>query len=288
MALISLAGFSYNARAGEEGNIALIRLNGSIAESKQIELLNVPGITPKLVQGYLKKARQDNDIKAVVLRIDSPGGSVAASQEIAEMVRQFEKPRVVSMGDMAASGGYYISVYADKIVANPGTATGSIGVITQVIHFEGLLEKMGLKVETIKSGRHKDMGFRELTAEEHQILQDMCDEMYNEFVEAVAKGRNLDPDYVRQLATGQVYTGVQAVKLGLVDELGDLNHAIKLAADLAGVRRPVVEEYKPPTPLLERFVRILLRVESPFQLELEDDQLIFLRALEGWQAVPRY
>jgi protease-4 len=250
--------------------------------------LNLPGITPKLVQYYLDKAAQDNDIKGVVLRVDSLGGTVAASQEIAGMMRQFKKPIVVSMGDVAASGGYYISVYADKIIANPGTTTGSIGVITQVIHFKGLLEKLGLKMETVKSGRHKDMGFRELTAEEHQILQNVCDEMYNEFVAAVAEGRNLDPDYVQQLATGQIYTGVQAVKLGLVDELGDLNCAVRLAADLAGIKKPVVEEYKPPTSLLERLVGLLTKVEHPLQLQLSDNQLIFLRALEGWQAVPRY
>ncbi len=280
--------YQYQAGAWGKGEIALIRLSGSIAESAQSELLNIPGITPSRVGSLLEKATAENNVKAVVLRIDSPGGAVAASQEIAAMIRQFVKPVVVSMGDVAASGGYYISVYADRIVANPGTTTGSIGVITQVIHIEGLLEKLGLNMETIKSGRLKGMGLSELSEEEYQVLQTMCDEMYEEFIQVVAEGRHLDPHYVRQLATGQAYTGAQALKLGLVDELGGLQVAIKAAAKLAGLRQPVVKEYKETPPLWRQAADFFFHPESPPQPQLSNDQLLFLRVLEGWQAMPCY
>ena len=135
---------------GEGNKIALIRLSGTIAEGSQGGFLTSGGITPSRVRSYLQQASGDSSIKAVVLRIDSPGGTAAASQEIATMVREFEKPVVISMGDIAASGGYYISAYADKIVAEPSTTTGSIGVIIQIIYIEGLLEKLGLEMEIIK------------------------------------------------------------------------------------------------------------------------------------------
>ena len=132
-------------------------------------------ITPRRVARQLERAAKDNSIKAVVLRINSPGGAVAASQQIAALVREFEKPVVVSMGDMAASGGYYISAPADGIVAHPGTMTGSIGVIFTVVNMDGLYEKLGVEIETIKSGRHKDMFARKLTDEERRLMQEISD-----------------------------------------------------------------------------------------------------------------
>ena len=150
-----------------KGKVAVIPFSGTIANSSQQGLLTVSGITPKLMRGYLNRAESDGGVKAVVLRVNSPGGSAAASQEIASEIRRFRtesgKPVVISMGDIATSGGYYISAYADKIVANPGTLTGSIGVISNIIYIEGLLEKLGLELETIKTGKHKDMGIRPLT-----------------------------------------------------------------------------------------------------------------------------
>ena len=272
-----------------KGKIAVIPLSGTIAGVNQQGLLTTGGISPKLVRDYLKKAEGDGGVKAVVLRVDSPGGSAAASQEIASEIRRFKedtgKPVVVSMGDIAASGGYYISVYADRIVANPGTLTGSIGVISHFIYIEGLLEKLGLEMETIKAGEHKDMGIRPLTDRERQIIQDITYDLYEQFVVAVAHGRGLPVADVKTLATGQPYTGAQALELRLVDELGGLDRAIELAAGLAGVTAPEVEEYGPSASFLERLLGGLPR---PSLLPFSTDELLFLRMLEGWQGMPRY
>ena len=272
-----------------KGKVAVIRLSGIIADSSQQGLLITGGISPKQVREYLGKAESDGGIKAVVLRIDSPGGTAAASQEIASEVRHFKevtgKPVVISMGDVAASGGYYISAYADKIVANPSTLTGSIGVISHFIYIEGLLEKLGLELETIKTGKHKDMGIQPLTEEQRQIMQDITDDLYEQFVAAVAEGRELPVAEVRQLATGQLYTGGQALNLGLVDNLGGLDTAIELAASLAGISIPEIEEYSSPTSFFEN---LLGGLSPPSLLPLSGDELLFLRMLEGWQGVPRY
>lgn len=287
MALILAVSLS-GCMVGKE-KVAVIPLSGPIASISQLGLLTTGGITPDLVRDYLKRAESDGSVKAVVLRIDSPGGSAAASQEIASEIRRFQentgKPVVVSMGDMAASGGYYISVYADRIVANPSTLTGSIGVISQFIYIEGLLEKLGLEMETIKAGEHKDMGIRPLTDEERRIMQDITDDLYQQFVVVVADGRSLPVADVEALATGQLYTGVQALDLGLVDELGGLDRAIELAASLAGVTDPEVEEYGPSASFLER---LLGGLSPPSPLSLSEDELLFLRMLEGWQEMPRY
>ncbi len=272
-----------------KGKVAVIRLSGIITDSRQQGLLTTGGISPKQVRGYLRKAEGDGGIKAVVLRIDSPGGSAAASQEIASEVRHFKKvtgkPVVISMGDVAASGGYYISAYADRIVANPSTLTGSIGVISQFIYIEGLLEKLGLELETIKTGKHKDMGIGPLTEEQRKIMQDITDDLYEQFVAAVAEGRDLSIVEVKQLATGQLYTGIQALSLGLVDELGGLETAIELASSLAGITTPEIEEYSPPASFIEK---LLGGVALPSLMPLSEDELLFLRMLEGWHGMPRY
>jgi len=152
------------------------------------------------------------------------------------------------MGGTAASGGYYISTKADKIVALPTTMTGSIGVISAVINIEGLLEKLGIQIEIFKGGKYKDMyrGFREMTPEEEEIMQGMIDEYYEQFIDVVAEGRGLSKEEVRNLATGQIYTGTEAKELGLVDELGGLDTAIDLATELAGIETAIVEYYQPP------------------------------------------
>ena len=272
-----------------KGKVAVIRLSGTIAESTQQGLLMPPVISPKLVRHYLIKAERDHAVKAVVLRLDSPGGSAAASQEIASEVHRFKKetrkPVVISMGDIGASGGYYISAYADRIVANPGTLTGSIGVISHFVYIEGLLDKLGLELETIKTGKHKDMGIWPLTEEQRQIMQDITDDLYEQFVAAVAEGRGLPVAEVRQLATGQLYTGVQALNLGLVDKLGDLETAIELASSLAGITTPEIEEYSPPASFIEK---LLGGLAPPSLLPLSEDELLFLRMLEGWHGMPRY
>jgi protease-4 len=273
-----------------EDKIAVIPLEGVIANMGQEGLLTSVGIDPDLVRDFLERAEKDGSVKAVVLRIDSPGGSAAASQEIAGDIRSFKertgKPVVVSMGGTAASGGYYISAYADKIVANPSTLTGSIGVISQFIYFDGLLEKVGLELEIVKAGKFKGMGIRPLSDEERRIMQAITDELYNQFVAAVADGRNIPVADVKELATGQVYTGTQALELGLVDEMGGLNEAIDITAALAGLKDPEVEEYSRPSfSFPGGFFGNLFRPAPP---RLSGDELLFMKMLEGWQAMPRY
>lgn len=229
--------------------IAVISLSGAIA-SQEAPLFLGPTITPKLVREYLGRAERDVAVKAIVLRIDSPGGTIPPCQEILKEIERVKekKPIVVSMESMAASGGYYISTKADKIVILPGALTGSIGVISQVPNIEGLYEKLGIKIQTFKGGKYKDMysGLRELTPEEEEIMQRLVDGYYEHFIEVVAEGRGLSKEDVRNLATGQLYTGTEAKRLGLVDELGGLETAIDLAAELAGVETPRVEHYQPP------------------------------------------
>jgi len=229
--------------------IAVIPLSGTITIENS-SLFPGSAITPELVRDYLAKAEQDKSVKAIVFRIESPGGEIAPCQEILwEIERVGEaKTVVVSMGGTAASGGYYISTKADKIVALPTTMTGSIGVISQIMNIEGLLEKLGIEIETFKGGQYKDMyrGFREMTREEEEIMQGMIDEYYELFIEVVAEGRGLNKEEVRNLATGQIYSGTEAKELGLIDELGDLDTAINLTAEIAGIEDPIVEYYRKP------------------------------------------
>jgi protease-4 len=231
------------------GKIAVIPLSGIITTADS-SLLSGSTITLELVKDYLTKAEEDKAVKAIVLRIESPGGEIAPCQEILWEIERVKETKliVVSMGSTAASGGYYISTQAHKIVAMPTTQTGSIGVISAVINVEELLEKLGIQIEIFKGGKYKDMywGFRELTPEEEEIMQGMVDEYYEQFVDVVAEGRGLSKEEVRNLATGQIYTGTEAKELGLVDALGDLDTAINLALELAGIETAIVEYYQPP------------------------------------------
>ena len=231
------------------GKIVVIPLSGTITVADSSMFLGST-ITPDLVSDYLTRAEKDKAVKAIVLRIESPGGEIAPCQEILWEIERVKetKPIVVSMGGTVASGGYYISAKASKIVALPTTMTGSIGVISQVMNVEGLLEKLGIQIETFKGGKYKDMysGFREMTPEEEEIMQKLVDEYYELFVDVVAEGRGLSKDEVRNLATGQIYTGTEAKELGLVDALGGLDTATELAMELAGIEAAIVEYYQPP------------------------------------------
>lgn len=188
----------------------------------------------------LRKYRQWSTVKAIVLRLDSPGGAVVPSHEIYEEVLRTEKhgkPVVVSMGSVAASGAYYIACGASRIVSNPGTITGSIGVVSEFASFGELLEKIGIETTVIKSGEYKDIGnpAREMSEREREHLQRTIDNIYDQFVEVVVRGRNLTDDSVRVLADGRIYTGEQAYNLGLVDTLGTLQTAVTLAGTLGKI-----------------------------------------------------
>jgi protease-4 len=185
----------------------------------------------------VKRFEMDDGIKAVVVRIDSPGGSVGPSQEIHDQVRRLaaKKPVVCSLGNLAASGGYYVAVACPKIVAAPGTLTGSIGVISQFVNVKGLVERFDVKMETVKSGKLKDAGnpFREMTAEDREYWQALIDRVHGQFMAAVAQGRRLDVERVRKIADGRVLTGAEAKELGLVDELGNFYDAVELVKNEA-------------------------------------------------------
>jgi protease IV len=214
--------------------IGVIPIDGAISQSIDI--------TTELVR--LKK---DSGIKAIILRINSPGGSVGPTQEIYREVRKTiqTKKVVASMGSVAASGGYYIAAGADKIVANPGTITGSIGVIMHFVRLEELLNKIGIKLEILKSGEFKDMGSpnRELTEREKELLNALIADIQRQFEEGVAEGRNLPLEKVRQIADGRIFSGSRAKELGLVDVLGNFQDAVEIAKNLAGIKGDVTLVY---------------------------------------------
>lgn len=223
--------------------IAVIELEGVITDSRDI------------VRQF-KKYRDDASVVAIVFRVDSPGGGITPSQEIFDMVKKTRevKPVIVSMGSVAASGGYYVACAADTIVANPGTITGSIGVIIQYPNVEKLLDKVGVKFTTIKSGQFKDAlsPYRDMTKNETDYLQNFVMNAYDQFVQAVAAERKLDTSYVRTYADGRVYTGEQAKALKFVDVLGTYDDAILIAARRAGMEKPeLVKERKHKPSLFE-------------------------------------
>jgi protease-4 len=223
--------------------VALVRVEGPMMESKSVI---------EEIKGYVK----DRSIRAIVMRVDSPGGGVVPAQEIYEEVRKAVKAKrvVVSMGSVAASGGYYISSPADKIIANPGTITGSIAVIMEIPNIKELMDKLGIKTEVVKTGKYKDIAsiFRGIGKEEREIIQGVMDDVHEQFIKAVSDGRKMPLDDIRKIADGRIFSGRQAKEIGLVDELGDLEYAIKTASRLAGIKgEPEIVEKKEKYPLLE-------------------------------------
>jgi len=216
---------------------------GGFAFGDKIAIVNVEGVITQSsgIIGELQQYLADEGVKAIILRVDSPGGGVGPSQEIYREIMRIKskskKKVVTSMGSVAASGGYYIASASDLIVANPGTITGSIGVIMEFSNLEELLNKIGIKGVVIKSGEHKDIGspFREMTPEERRIMQEVLDNFHQQFIQAVADCRKLDRSKVAQIADGRVFTGEQAKNLGLVDELGNLQDTIDLTAKMVGI-----------------------------------------------------
>ncbi len=202
--------------------------------------INMPITNSKKAVDDLNYFNRKSNIVAIVVRLETPGGGVAASQEIYEKVRKIskfsDKPIIASMGGVAASGGYYIALGADTIMANPGTATGSIGVIMSYPIIGKMMDKIGIQYETIKSGTLKDSGspFRNITSEERKYFQGLIDDLHGQFLSVVAKERNIPMDQAAELANGQVYSGKQAVENGLIDMLGTFEDAVLLAAREAG------------------------------------------------------
>ena len=232
--------------------IAVVDIKGVIASSRNIV---------EQIDAY----KEDDDVKAIILRINSPGGGVGPSQEIhREVLKAREKKKVIaSIGSVGASGGYYVACASDLIVVNPGTITGSIGVVMEFSNVEELLKKIGLRSYVIKSGRHKDIGspLREMTAEEKSILQGVIDSVHNQFIRAVAEGRNMEERKVREIADGRIFSGEQAKELGLVDRLGGLQDAIEIAAEMVGIKgKPTVIYPKKKLSLYEILFKKSLRL----------------------------
>ncbi|MDY6861514.1 MAG: signal peptide peptidase SppA [Thermodesulfobacteriota bacterium] len=207
--------------------IAVIKVEGIILSSE--------GVVKEIY-----KIKNMDSIKAVVLRLNSPGGGVVPSQEIYEEIMKVKRTKkiVASLGSIATSGAYYIASATHKIVANPGTITGSVGVIVESTNIEGLLKKIGVRSTVYKSAEYKDLlsPLRPASSEEKKIIQEILDNIHQQFVEAVSKGRGLDKEYVAKLANGRIFSGQQAKELNLIDELGDFKSAVNLAAKMAGIK----------------------------------------------------
>ncbi|MDR0292323.1 MAG: signal peptide peptidase SppA [Elusimicrobium sp.] len=241
------------APAKAKEGVALIKIRGAISEPQSSSGWGEPSGASSIAKRIRSVADKDN-VKAIILDINSPGGTVAAVQDIYNAViyaREKKNKKVIAlMRDIAASGGYYISVACDKIVAQPGTLTGSIGVIFQTSNLEGLLDKVGVKFGAVKSGRLKDMGssFRPMTEEEKALFQDLIDDSYDQFFGAVKQGRpNIPPEVLKNYADGRVFTGRRALKLGLIDQLGGEEEALKTAGDLTGLKKPEIITVKTNT-----------------------------------------
>ncbi len=222
--------------------IALIKIEGVISDYYEtVKLLN--------------QVRKDDSVKAVVIKVDSPGGAVGASQEIYRAIEKLrdEKPVIVSMGNVAASGGYYVSAAATEIFANPGTITGSIGVIIQHVDFSKVLDKLGIKVNNIKSGKNKDILYpnKPLTPEQKKLLEKTVLDVYDQFLDAIVKYRPIAKEALKKYADGRVFSGKQAKKLNLVDKIGNIEDAIEEAKNKSQFKEAIVVEFKEKPKLLE-------------------------------------
>ena len=235
--------------------VALVEISGPIYSSQR-------------VIDQLHRYRNVSSVKAIVLRINSPGGGVAPVQEIHRELTKVQKTVIVSMGATATSGAYYIACAADWIFANPGTLTGSIGVIMQFPELGGLMKKLGIEREVIKSGEYKDSSsaYRKLTPEERELFQETVDDVHDQFLDVILKGRQhkeLARQQIEEIADGRVFSGRQALERKLVDELGDLSDAIDYAGRLGGIEgKPRLIRTKVRKPLLERLIRGIFGGES--------------------------
>ncbi len=225
-AIFTVGGFFGSSWLAVGEKVAIVEIQGVIVSSRDIN-------------ERLIRFRDDSQVKAIVLRVNSPGGGVGPSQEIFAEVKKADqiKPVIVSMGSVAASGGYYVAAPARRILANPGTITGSIGVIMEFTNIQELLDKIGLSTTVVKSGEHKDLGspVRPMSEDEQMILQDLVSDVHGQFIRAVAEGRGMNEDEVLRISDGRIFSGQTGKALGLIDELGNLQDAIKVAAELGGI-----------------------------------------------------
>lgn len=255
--------------------IGVIEVEGVISGDASANLLGgATGASSRKIMENIRMAAESDDIKAVILRVNSPGGTTAASQEIGielDRLRQTGKPIVTSMSDACASGGYWIACSTDHLVANAGTLTGSIGVIMEITNLEGLYEKLGIDSIIFKSGKFKDMGSttRPVTEEEEKLFDEMIQDSYEQFLDQVLQGRKdkISADKLREIADGRVLTGQQALKLGLVDSLGNYYDALKIAEEMAGLPEGTRVEIIGEKGFFDRF---MMQIKAPELLKSLD------------------
>jgi len=254
-----------------DGQIAVVEIFGPIYD---------PSTPVRQIEKWSKRS----DIEAIILHINSPGGGVAASHEIYEAVNRARedegKTVVAAFSSVAASGGYYIACAADYIVSNPGTLTGSIGVIMQYATFGELMDKVGISMETVKSGELKDVGnpSRRMNSAEEQMLRSVIMDTYEQFVEIVARGRGMEKDAVYPLADGRIYTGLQAYNLGLVDTLGSFHDAVQITADMVGITGDpeTIKEVPKKPDFFDLLTKTLTTIDSRLSGRSIGPQLLFL------------
>ena len=276
LALVGISSISseWIEEQGAENRIGVVGITGLISDSQHIVY-------------QVKKFSQDKRIRGIVLRIDSPGGSVGPSQEIYDEILKARKGGKIiyaSMGTLAASGGYYIASAAEKIFANPGTLTGSIGVIMAFSNAKRLMEKIGLQPEVIKAGEYKDIGSpaRAMTKKEKSLLQSVVSDVHQQFIEAVAIGRGISIEEVTKIADGRILTGRQAHSLNLVDKMGGLQVSIDQLAQKVGIIGiPKIIKEKPRVDLLERILKAA--INQPFIDNSSIPSLQYTWHLKGWQ-----
>lgn len=246
----------------------IIPVSGPISLYGNSGVLSDPGASAQEIVTQIESANENDDIVAIILEINSPGGTVVASQEIARAVRSSKKPVVAWMREIATSGGYWIAAPADKIIADPATITGSIGVTGSYLSFGGLFNEYGVKYEKLVSGPYKDTGtpYRNLTASERILMQSKIDKINDMFIAHVASNRDLTISEVRKLATGEIFLGIEAITNGLVDQMGSKKEAVTAAENLAGIKDTIVIRQEKKVGLLDRFsalANINLNIENP-------------------------
>lgn len=278
-----------NAIRGGTDYVAVIRIDGAIVGGPRNDVLfGASGMTTsEQIMYEMEKARKDSRAKAVLIRINSPGGSTGATQEIAEemdKIKSAGKPIIISMGDTCASAGYWIASKGDYIFANPATLTGSIGVYMEYTNVEELMNKLGIHSEKIKSGEHKDIMsmYRPMTPEENQMIQQMVDDIYVQFISTVADGRQMDIEKVKKIADGRILTGKQAMDLGLVDAMGNYYDALSYAGGRAGLDGETIptKKYTSGSSFREIFYSETERMVQVFSKEMVTQMVNSLDAKE--------
>lgn len=227
--------------------VAVIKVEGLITMSDGSGLFSESTANPDRIIKQIRKAENDGSVKAILFEINSPGGGIVASEAISEAIKDVDKPTIAWLSEIATSGGYYVASACDYIVADKGTLTGSIGVISVFPQYSSLMEKLGVEMRVIKSGEYKDIGspYRNMTEDERVMVQGWNNEIYDDFISVVAENRDLSREYVEDIAEGKLYVGKKAVEMKLADELGTKEQAILIAGNMGGIEgRPEIVEYK--------------------------------------------